>query len=75
MAHRRRYAGLIAGGEKFLVEGAVVSRSDLRQRRVSLRAKEDETKTCREFTLGGIGQTSRGYAPNQRQQDSCSSRR
>jgi hypothetical protein len=35
MAHRRRYAGLIAGGEKFLVEGAVVSRSDLRQRRVS----------------------------------------
>ena len=41
----------------------------------SLRANDDETNTCREFTLGGIGQTSSGYAPNQRQQDSCSSRR
>ncbi len=40
-----------------------------------LRANDDETNTCREFTLGGIGQTSSGYAPNQRQQDSCSSRR
>jgi hypothetical protein len=39
----------------------------------SLRANDDETNTCREFTLGGIGQTSSGYAPNQRQQDSCSS--
>ena len=37
----------------------------------SLRAKDDETKTWREFTLEGIGQTSRGYAPNQRQQDPC----
>ena len=43
--------------------------------RASLRANDDETNTCREFTLGGIGQTSSGYAPNQRQQDSCSSRR
>src|SRR5450631_3977784 len=41
----------------------------------TLRANDDETNTCREFTLGGIGQTSSGYAPNQRQQDSCSSRR
>jgi len=41
----------------------------------ALRANDDETNTCREFTLGGIGQTSSGYAPNQRQQDSCSSRR
>jgi hypothetical protein len=40
----------------------------------TLRANDDET-TCREFTLGGIGQTSSGYAPNRRQQDSCSSRR
>ena len=40
-----------------------------------LRANDDETNTCREFTLGGIGQTSSGYAQNQRQQDSCSSRR
>ena len=37
--------------------------------RVALRANDDETNTCREFTLGGIGQTSSGYAPNQRQQD------
>jgi len=43
--------------------------------RDALRANDDETNTCREFTLGGIGQTSSGYAPNQRQQDSCSSRR
>ena len=42
---------------------------------VALRANDDETNTCREFTLGGIGQTSSGYAPNQRQQDFCSSRR
>ena len=42
---------------------------------ITLRANDDETNTCREFTLGGIGQTSSGYAPNQRQQDSCSSRR
>jgi hypothetical protein len=41
----------------------------------ALRANDDETNTCREFTLGGVGQTSSGYAPNQRQQDSCSSRR
>ena len=41
----------------------------------TLRANDDETNTCREFTLGGIGQTSSGYAPNQRQQNSCSSRR
>ena len=41
----------------------------------SLCANDDETKTCREFTLEGIGQTSSGYAPNQRQQDPCSSRR
>ena len=41
----------------------------------ALRANDDETNTCREFTLGGIGQTSSGYAQNQRQQDSCSSRR
>jgi cytochrome c peroxidase len=41
----------------------------------TLRANDDETNTCQEFTLGGIGQTSSGYAPNQRQQDSCSSRR
>ena len=41
----------------------------------ALRANDDETNTCREFTLEGIGQTSSGYAPNQRQQDSCSSRR
>ena len=41
----------------------------------ALRANDDETNTCREFTLGGIGQTSSGYAPNQRQQDFCSSRR
>jgi integrase len=40
-----------------------------------LRANDDETKTCREFTLEGIGQTSSGYAPHQRQQDACSSRR
>jgi endoglucanase len=38
-------------------------------------ANDDETNTCREFTLGGIGQTSSGYAPNQRQQDSCRRRR
>jgi hypothetical protein len=38
-------------------------------------ANEDETRTCREFTLGGVGQTSRGYAPNQRQQDPCGGRR
>ena len=38
-------------------------------------ANDDETKTCREFTLEGIGQTSSGYAPNQRQEDPCSSRR
>ena len=43
--------------------------------RGALRANDDETNTCREFTLGGIGQTSSGYAPNQRQQNSCSSRR
>jgi hypothetical protein len=42
---------------------------------VALRANDDETKTCREFTLEGIGQTSSGYAPHQRQQDACSSRR
>jgi len=41
----------------------------------ALRANDDETNTCQEFTLGGIGQTSSGYAPNQRQQDSYSSRR
>ena len=41
----------------------------------SLRANDDETNTCQEFTLGGIGQTSSGYAPNQRQLDSCSGRR
>ncbi len=40
-----------------------------------LRANDDETNACREFTLEGIGQTSRGYAPNQRQQDPCSGRR
>ena len=42
---------------------------------LTLCANDDETKTCREFTLEGIGQTSSGYAPNQRQQDPCSSRR
>lgn len=31
----------------------------------SLCANEDETTTCRQFTLEGVGQTSRGYAPNQ----------
>jgi nicotinic acid phosphoribosyltransferase len=41
---------------------------------LSLCANDDETKTCREFTLEGIGQTSSGYAPNQRQEDPCSSR-
>jgi putative N-acetylmannosamine-6-phosphate epimerase len=41
---------------------------------VALCANDDETKTCREFTLEGIGQTSSGYAPNQRQEDPCSSR-
>jgi superoxide dismutase, Fe-Mn family len=41
----------------------------------ALRANDDETKTCREFTLESIGQTSSGYAPHQRQQDACSSRR
>ncbi len=41
----------------------------------ALRANDDETKTCREFTLEGVGQTSRGYAPNQRQQDPCGGRR
>ena len=48
---------------------------DLPEPDATLRANDDETNTCREFTLGGIGQTSSGYAPNQRQQDSCSSRR
>jgi hypothetical protein len=33
----------------------------------AIRANDDETNTCLEFTLGGIGQTSSGYAPNQRQ--------
>jgi hypothetical protein len=33
---------------------------------MTLRANDDETNTCREFTLGGIGQTSSGYSPNQR---------
>jgi hypothetical protein len=46
-----------------------------RKGRRPLRANDDETKTCREFTLEGIGQTSSGYAPHQRQQDPCSSRR
>lgn len=41
----------------------------------SLRANDDETNACREFTLEGVGQTSNGYAPNQRQQDPCSGRR
>ena len=41
----------------------------------TLCANDDETKTCREFTLEGIGQTSSGYAPNQRQEDPCSGRR
>ena len=41
----------------------------------TLRANKDETKTCREFTLEGVGQTSNGYAPNQRQQDPCGRRR
>ena len=45
------------------------------QTETSLCANDDETKTCREFTLEGIGQTSSGYAPHQRQQDPCSSRR
>jgi hypothetical protein len=56
--------------------GAPPNRAEVRVAGVdeSLRAKDDETKTCREFTLGGIGQTSRGYASNQRQQDSCGSR-
>ncbi len=49
--------------------------TDLTMSGETLRANDDETNTCREFTLGGIGQTSSGYAPNQRQQDSCSSRR
>jgi predicted NBD/HSP70 family sugar kinase len=35
-------------------------------------ANDDETNTCREFTREGIGQTSSGNAPNQRQEDpSC----
>ncbi len=46
-----------------------------RFRQPALRANDDEINTCREFTLGGIGQTSSGYAPNQTQHDSCSSRR
>ena len=48
---------------------------DSSHHRDSLRANESETTTCREFTLEGVGQTSRGYAPNQRQQDPCSGRR
>src|ERR1700730_6182391 len=55
------------------------TRSFLRASRTAtdapLCANDDETKTCREFTLEGIGQTSSGYAPNQRQQGPCSSRR
>ena len=42
---------------------------------ITLCANDDETKTCREFTLEVIGQTSSVYAPNQRQEDPCSSRR
>ena len=61
------------GIESHVVDPASIATS--RRRRRALRANDDETNTCREFTLGGIGQTSSGYAPNQRQQDSCSSRR
>jgi hypothetical protein len=41
----------------------------------SLFAHDDATKTCREFTLEAIGQTSNGYAPKQRRGDRCRSRR
>lgn len=41
----------------------------------SLFAHDDVTKTCREFTLDGIGRTSNGYVPKQRREDRCRSRR
>ena len=65
-------ADQVARGD--LPEGAIV-RFVKDNQEPSLRANDDETNACREFTLEGIGQTSRGYAPNQRQQDPCSGRR
>jgi hypothetical protein len=60
--------------EYSIIDSDLVLKSET-SRLIALRANDDETNTCQEFTLGGIGQTSSGYAPNQRQQDSCSSRR
>ena len=73
--------GALARGGEAAAHGIVLLTSrvsiELIQKaaRLALCANDDETKTCREFTLEGIGQTSSGYAPNQRQQDPCSSRR
>jgi hypothetical protein len=63
-----RQTDLKAGGKRTIIFSAPASA-------IPLCANDDETKTCREFTLESIGQTSSGYAPNQRQQDPCSSRR
>ena len=55
----------------FMLEEIWGADADVQYLRVYIRgscANDDETNTCREFTLGGIGQTSSGYAPNQRQQ-------
>ncbi|MGB6982926.1 MAG: hypothetical protein WBD78_10775, partial [Methylocella sp.] len=38
-------------------------------------AHDDATKTCREFTLEGIGEPSNGYAPKQRREHPCHGRR
>jgi hypothetical protein len=62
-------------GEVGIDKYAAVEAGDGSLQSKTLRANDDETKTFREFTLEGIGQTSSGYAPHQRQQDACGSRR
>ena len=67
---RRRLSGGRRGSAQLLFDSLAEVLDQMKALSdLALRANDDETNTCREFTLGGIGQTSSGYAPNQRQQE------